>query len=272
MRLSSGKGIVLLTHFLQCKNGHALVLFLMLTSILSTTTRAASEREDVPSLDLTPYHLKYEASYRGFNAEATRSFAPYANNQFRMNSFTELTLFGRSIVSIRELSTFDVPEDRLRPLSYSFTQEGIGSRTRRLHFENESAQVVATVNDKVTSLALQGPVLDEQNALLHLRGQVRLGVTDIRFTVVDRDKLEENRYQVSGNDRIETSRGVFNTVRVERIRSVESKRSTTLWLAPDWGYIVVKLVQTDPDNQTLELTLTEGTYGEEIISSASLTR
>ena len=48
-----------------------------------------------------------------------------------------------------------------------------------------------------------------------------------------------------GEEVLDTPLGKLNTVKLERIRSATSSRSTIIWLAPDWQFLVARIEQVD---------------------------
>ena len=54
-------------------------------------------------------------------------------------------------------------------------------------------------------------------------------------------------------------------MKIERIRSSESRRRTTVWLASDWDYLLVRLEQVSGSGTETELSIDTGTMGGEPI-------
>ena len=217
-------------------------------------------------MDPPPYDLTYKASYKGFSAEATRSLSRSDDGILSMRSFIELTLLGQTLTSIEETATLVHAEDRLLPFEYQYVQKGLGSRRRSIRFDWVRKFAEARTDDSIVSLPLDGPILEDMSAMIWLRQQVAAGETSITFRAVDRTVIEEFRYEVEAPEAVETPLGVFRAIKVNRIRDPDSERSTSLWIAPDWGYILVKLEQVESDGSKLTLELAEGSYDGEPVN------
>ncbi|MES2603521.1 MAG: DUF3108 domain-containing protein [Pseudomonadota bacterium] len=239
---------------------------LLATSVVAATFVLAAE---VPAADPQPFQLEYEAHYRNLAASATRSLSQDAgSNSWRLHSVVELELMGTTVVSIEETSSFGWQDGAPVSHDYSFTQKGLGSRERSLDFADDGSQVSFAVNEDTGVHALTAPAFDNLNSLLVLRKQLALGTTDISFTVADRGELEVQHYQVVGEESLATPAGTFATVHLQRIREAGNARTTDIWLAPAHDHVLVKLLQSEPDGDTISLELLNGTLGGHAIGGA----
>jgi hypothetical protein len=87
-----------------------------------------------------------------------------------------------------------------------------------------------------------------------LRLDLASGLKDIYYTVIKNGQIEYYRYQVVGNEILETSIGKLNSTILLRKDSIEGKESTDvqskIWLASDWDYLMLKLETYDEDKVT----------------------
>lgn len=202
-----------------------------------------------------PFAASYDAHYGNFSASATRSLQHDAGTDtWTLRAEARLTLLGATLSSITERSEFRWQDEQPLPLQYEFRQRGAGARQRSVQFDHASGQANFQVNERQGSVPLQGPVFDELNSYLGLRERLAAGETDISLTVLDRDKLEIQRYRVLSEETLTTPLGAQQTVHVERLRE-SSTRRTELWLAPALDYMLVKLVQTEPNGNVISLDL-----------------
>ena len=56
-----------------------------------------------------------------------------------------------------------------------------------------------------------------------------------------------------------------DTVKIERVRSGDSRRRTTVWLATDWHYLLVKLEQVSASGTETSLSLEAATVNREAL-------
>ncbi len=212
--------------------------------------------------DLQPFTLNYKASYGSFDAAAVRSLSPQpASNSWEMRSKVEVKLLGSTLVSVEESSTFNWKNELAVPSKYEYVQKGLNKRQRKLEFAANGQSASYTINDKSGVLTLMPPVFDNLTSGLMLRKHVLNGETDINLTVADKEEVSPQSYQVVGTETTVIPAGTFNTVHIKRIRDSDSKRTTDIWLAPDHDYVMVKLLQTEPDGNTISLQLKSGTIG-----------
>jgi len=212
-----------------------------------------SAAADTPSA----FTAEYEARYGGFKASAERSLQISDNGQVEMNTMLRLKMLGKTLSTIKEKSvlTADIRSGELKPVTYSFIQSGIGKRSRHIAFDWEAGQAKAEIGNEQYEIPLELPVADNLSAYLEVRNQLLAGETEIIFPAIDKGKIEEYHFRVLGEEDIATSLGLFRTVKIERVREPESKRSTIMWLALDWDFLLVKLEQLEQNSRGIKLEL-----------------
>lgn len=235
----------------------ALSLFRQLLPAIALFASTGLDAQDMQ--ELRPFHVNYEAHYGNLEADAERSLEFDEPSQlWQLGSLIQLQLLGTTVTEIEETSRFRWQDNLPLPVNYLFQQRGIGSRVRSLEFIGGD-KVNFAVNGERGTLPLVEPAYDDLNSFLVLREQLRRGLTDITFTVVDRNELKEYRYQVKGEETLQTPAGTFKAVHVTRIREEGNARTTDLWLATQHDYLLLKLVQDEPDGDTIMLELEDGT-------------
>jgi len=205
----------------------------------------------------SPFTAVYEARYGGFKANAERSLQIGENGQVEMNTMLRLKMLGKTLSTIKEKSilTADALSGELKPEAYSFVQSGIGKRSRHIAFDWDAGQARADIGNDLYEIPLEFPVADNLSAYLEVRNQLLAGEVEIIFPAIDKGKLEEYHFRVLAEEEVSTSLGLFRTVKIERVREPESKRSTIMWLALDWDYLLVKLEQLEQNARGIELEL-----------------
>jgi len=203
-----------------------------------------------------PFEASYDASYDSFSASATRSLRLDAGTGlYQLQQNIRLTLFGATVSAISETSNFRWQDEQPLPQHYEFLQDGVGERQRSASFDHAAARVDFTVDERSGSLPLTGVVFDELSGYLALREPLAAGESELSLGVFDRDQLETQRYRVLGEELLATPAGEFTAIRLERLREGNSERKTELWLAPALDYLLVKLVQTEPNGRVIRLDL-----------------
>ncbi len=227
---------------------------LLISSVAQTTLVLAA--------DLQPFTLNYKASYGSFDAAAVRSLGRASDStNWEMKSKVEVKLLGTTASSIEETSTFSWLNDVAVTSHYDYVQKGIGKRQRKLEFVAGGQSANYTVNDKSGVLTFTAPAFDNLTSGLMLRKHLQNGETDISFTVADKAEATPQNYQVVGKESIVVPAGTFSTVHVKRVRDGDSKRTTDLWLASEHDYVLVKMLQSEPDGDAISLQLKSGVVG-----------
>lgn len=208
-----------------------------------------------------PFEISYNASYDNFEAEASRYLRYDAETStYWLQAEISLDLLGQTLASVIEESQVRWDADHPVPLIYQYRQEGLNTRSRSLVFDHLTHTANFTIDDKQGALVLAGPVYDDLSSYLVIREQLAAGVKDVKFEVVDKDTIKTYRYQVEEEVILNTALGKFAAVKLVRIRDDNPKRSTEIWLAKDHDYILLKLVQAEPNNHTIRLDITTAVF------------
>lgn len=217
------------------------------------------------------FSASYNASYEGISANAERSLSfEESTGQYSLASKVELTLFGSSLTRIDERSDFLWVDEKPLPQHYEFVQSGFGARSRTVDFDHENMVADFSINDKRGTLMLEGPAFDDLSGYLVAKEQLTQGAIDVRFNVVDRGEIREHHYKIVNRVMLETPIGKIRAVHLERVRGEDSARKTEIWLAPDHDYLLLKLLQTEPDGSAIELSIRSATLGEHQLTAATL--
>jgi hypothetical protein len=245
--------------------GTALLLTQLVALFVTTVATAAHAAPP------RPFVTSYDASYEGISADAERSLVhDAATDQYILSSTVELTLFGSSLTRIDERSDFLWVDEKPLPQHYQFIQSGFGARTRSVDFDHAKMAAHFSVNENEGTLTLDGPAFDDLSGYLVAKEQLAQGKKEVRFNVVDKGEIREHHYKVVDNQTLTTPIGRIEAVHIERVRGEDSARKTDIWLAPDHDYLLLKLVQTEPDGSTIELSIRTATLGDHVLSAATL--
>jgi hypothetical protein len=221
------------------------LFFLLLLQCLFGNTSAAP----------LPFSANYDARFQGLKARAEISLTQISETEFLASSLIRLRLLGATVSTIRENSQFDWVNESPLPHHYEYRQSGIGGRTRSVEFDWQNQMALATVKNDSVELAIEPPTLDELSMYSFIREELKKGKTEITFSVIDRNAVEEFNYRIISEEEVITEAGTFSAVKVERIRE-NSERLTQLWFAKNNDMLLIKLFQRDPDGDEFEISLT----------------
>jgi hypothetical protein len=101
---------------------------------------------------------------------------------------------------------------------------------------------VSSLRDgKITEVPLVPGAMDKLMHQAILRGDVAAGIQHIEYPIADRSDIKPYVYDVLGSEEVVTARGTVQAIKVR-------KGTTTFWLAPEWDYLLVKLLQENDDS------------------------
>ena len=206
---------------------------------------------------LVPFTASYTADMKSIpvNGEAIHNLQQNDDGTWQL-SFRASMFIAR----LTEESTLQATDEYIRPISYHYERKGLGrSKEASQHFDWETGQVQGVYKQQEFTLPTQLGLLDQTTYQLALQRDLMAGKTEMSYQVVDGDEVEEYQFRVTGEKRVTTRTGQFDTVEVERIREPDAKRETTLWFAKDWNYLLVRLSQIETDGQHYQIVLKEAT-------------
>ena len=217
-----------------------------------------------------PFTASYRARYDGvpFSARGRRVLVRGADGTLHFSSDLRTFLLRLTEEAEMELA----PDGELRPLHYAYRQRGIGGRRDRyLEFDWQEGEVRRS-GDKERVEALGDHWLDPVSWQLALRrdvsrGRLRTGGA-IEYPITDGGEPKIYHIEHRGPDRIDLPAGTFETVVLERRFEAGDPRETRIWLAPAFGFMLVRLEAVDDSGRMLRLELVEAPDAGELRSSA----
>lgn len=195
---------------------------------------------DLPA-PLAPFEAEYRVGKAGIRVgRSTLRLDAHARG-WRYESVTEaqglLALFvdGPAV----ERTLLERHGDHLRPLEYHHREPDGDTRVR---FDWAAGEARADTPGGTRTIALEPHTHDQFSAMLTVMQALAAGRTEVRFPGIDDEgEHEPLAFAVEGRATIAVPLGRYDTVRVRRIR--EGKRSTVTWLAPELGWLPVRIEQ-----------------------------
>lgn len=194
---------------------------------------------------LKPYSAEYTVHYNGFKVgEMKQSLKQRGEGRYLL----ETEVYTTGLVSwfksdhVVERSVVDYLDGQLKPQRYVYRYTGRKKDVlEKLEFDWDKQQIASLRDGKTKYLALQPGIYDKQVYQLAMRGELGSGRKHFLYTVADRGKIEEYELEVAGHEKVVTTFGEVDSV-------VVKKGTTTLWLAEDYNYLVVKIEQREDGN------------------------
>lgn len=221
---------------------------------------------------LTNYTARYEASANGLAATATRSLENAGDNRYLLSNTLEASLAGQQLARLEQSSEFELDNQTVVPQNYSYQLSGVSRASNAIAYNWEANIAISSEDDRSWQLDLHEGVLDQ------LSYQVALRLTLINqaeqqpvyaFELIDGDEIDRHEYRVVGAESLDTPLGEIDALKLERIRAEDDDRRTEIWLAPEWEYLLARLVQVNSSGLRIELQLESAEIGEETVSGGN---
>jgi hypothetical protein len=175
--------------------------------------------------------------------------------QFTTRSEGTEGLAGFAGVRIDENSTFRWHDGRPETMHYRYFQKAAWKKKQRsVDVDHDAERIAASDDDGSTTLEYAPATVDRNLVMLAIATDLKDGRETLEYRVADKRAIETHRYRIAGRESVATARGRFECIRIERVRE-KPGRTTTTWIAPALAYTPVRIVQQEPDGETLEMIL-----------------
>lgn len=245
------------------KNNAVSASVLLLLGALTAPTLADQANSDSPSpgSELAPYEVTYTASMDkgiSLNGTAKRTLSQKGTNIWLYR--TDVDSF---IADIDESLILKWENNRVIPLRYRYKLSGflIKDREQSIDFDWEAGVATGKDRGKPFKLELKEGALDPLGFQLQLSQDIKAGKRDMTYQVIDGDDYDEDRFAILDQEPLDTQGGAITTLKAEKVRDEDSKRETLMWFAPQQDYLLVRLLQTEPDGSRYELRLNRSDLG-----------
>ena len=212
----------------------------------------------------TPFRAVYKADYKGLPVSAVgiRELKKVEGGIDQLSS-TAKSFFA----SVSEKSIFEIHDQYPVPIEYHYKRTGIGkNRDITLAFDRQAGKVTSEQGPweiEVTKKTLD-KLLYQYRMREDLKHAQKNGQSwpDLNYEVADGGRIKSYNFKITGEELIDTPVGRINTVKAIRIRK-NGGRSTTFWLAPDYEFMLVRLLQIEKEGKGFELLLKEAQFGNQ---------
>ncbi|MCF6435154.1 DUF3108 domain-containing protein [Pseudoalteromonas sp. MMG022] len=207
---------------------------------------------------LVSYNAEYQVSRKGsVKGTAVRELKLLDQNTYQLKYQSDIDIFIFSDER-EEVSTFTLKDGKAVPLSYSMVRTGTGRDiNQHITFDHKN-QLITSSNEKypldVKWIADQQDLLTYQ---LQLRQELKAGKQKFSYPIID-NKGNQRIYNfvVDGVETITLPVGNVETVRIKRLYD-NDKRQATVWLAPEYDYMVVKMYKGKEGVEQFQVQLTK---------------
>jgi hypothetical protein len=234
-----------------------IALLTMLSGALAGHLHADSQRLELPPP--TPYKASYQARAMGMRTQAVRELSRNTDGTYVLEHGLQLRVMGTTPLRVSERSQFRWGSHGVEPLHYHLEQGGVRRRDETIEFDWDNQVATLHRDGSTRQDSLQAGMLDALSAsaqasalLAELAKTMDFAAGDIRlsYTLMAINMVDEQEFLIQGTETISTDMGELRTVRLQRVRDPDSRRSTTLWLAIDHEYNLVRLQQIEGSTST----------------------
>lgn len=193
------------------------------------------------SFALSPFNASYQFSYNGKNVgSATRQLAQNGN------SWTySFSAKAAALASANETSRFSLSNGQIQSSSFSRTSKVLVHSNKLNITFNPSSKVISTQkDDKARSFAWRAGVLDELNAELQVREDLKGGGLKGTYYIADAKSADARQFIKQGTESVTTPYGTYSTIKV-LLKHDNATKSSIFWLAPQLDYLPVKMTHQD---------------------------
>jgi len=256
------------------------ICLIMFASIVNAQTAASAMVSD---FNIPEFQAQYALYQNGelLGTSEIRLKKTGLNYQFSTKSKSEggvASLIGGA--SISESSEFRPDAQNLHSLSYRYEQRiSFKKRKREIEFDWRKNQARENDGKDVTSYLLSPGAIDRHLVVLALAqdlsrsaapittvasapdasGKAPIALPSLRnfsHLVAYKGTVEPWQFRLTGVERVSTDMGIIQAEKIERVRaSSRSGRSTTSWHAARYNFLPIRILQREPDGETLEMRL-----------------
>lgn len=251
-----------ITHYLRHVNVWLLVLSASIYSTFSTaeTTNLAVVSPVAPS----NFSATYKANIKGFAVNATRELKTMDNGLYEL-SFRASSWAAK----IDEVSIFSLNGNYIQPITYAFKQSALGKkRERNLEFLPSEQRISSTEKDTSQSIDnVDNKALDKLNYQLQLQFDLLNNKQNLHYKIADKDRLKDYRFDIIGEEVLDTALGQLTTIKVNVIRE-NANKITHIWFAKEWSHLLVQLKQFEGSKQKLSIKINTATVNNINVTGA----
>ncbi|BAJ02350.1 DUF3108 domain-containing protein [Shewanella violacea] len=204
---------------------------------------------------LTPQTAEYQVYYGSIELGKARFQLPKAEGNiyhYRFDSDVSLLVLSdrRNVRSdfIRE-------GNQLTPMRYTHNRKGTGPNFQeQAAFAKAQAVVYSSYKDERSKLDYTHTLYDPLMVQLQFRLDIALGKKELHYEMVKEGEVDEYTFKIVGKERVNIESGSYETIKVEVVRD-SKKRQTFFWMAPDLGYLPIRLTHFEKGSKQLDIKL-----------------
>lgn len=199
-----------------------------------------------------PFRADYKAQFNDITVTATRSLTPLEGGE-QLFSFKAETW----LATLLESSQFHWDdENTLVPQQYHYQRSVFGKKRKAiLDFNWQEMTVVNNVQEHSWSMSIPLMVQDKLSYQLQLRSDLLNNKPSLKYHIADGGHLKTYLFEAMGEEILNTPVGPLHTIKIKKVNAKGKRRTTYIWMAKNWDFLLVKLKQTERDGKTYSIHL-----------------
>jgi len=190
----------------------------------------------------------YDVSRNGMVLGEVTERLEHGDGKYELFETTRGRGFLAALGTIRRSSRGTVVAAGLRPVE--FLDERTGRQTARATFDWDAKTLTMQFRGGPEVQPLPPNSQDRLSFLLTL-AFAPPGTQPVNMSVADGGSVSQYVFAVVGRERLKIPAGEFDTLKIARVKdSPEDRRSTEIWLAPEQGHVLVRMLITDTKDGT----------------------
>ncbi|MFC3902812.1 Protein of unknown function [Acinetobacter marinus] len=193
---------------------------------------------------LAPFEATYQFSYGNKKmGDATRKLSK-VGNQWQYQFSSKIPVIG----SATETSKFGFQNGSIVSSQYTRnTKILVHSDTVKMSFNPSQKNIKTSRKDTNRTLTWKSGVLDDLNAELQVREDLKKGGLKSSYWIADYKEVEARQFVKEGTEKVKAADGkTYDTVKV-RLKHDRATKNTIFWLAPSLDYLPIKVTHQDDD-------------------------
>lgn len=161
----------------------------------------------------------------------------------KSESLWEFTFAAKNFfASLYESSSFQVIGGQIVPQKYEYKSSVFGKKkTALLTFNWDKSIVRNDIKNKPWNLSIQPNTLDKLSVQLQVRQDLKSQKDLLDYQIADGGRIKNWTFERQGIEKISTTIGDINTIKVMRTDNLHKGKQTLFWFAPKYDYLLVKL-------------------------------
>ena len=193
--------------------------------------------------------------------EMTRTLNPQTDGRYDYESVTVASGLLSLLVKdkIIEHSLWDYHNGAIRALEYRYEKSG-GKTPKKVQllFDWDQRLVKNILDGETRGMPVPKGLTDILLYQLVLMTDLQNGKKPLEYPIADKHKFKTYRFDIAGEEMLDTPLGKLKTVKVQRVPGPD-KKTTLIWCAPGLDYLPVRIEQNEQDDGEFSMVLTAAT-------------